>query len=190
MPLAARLGDTARVNLRTAPVLAALLLALALPQDPQPASRPQPPPDWTARPLPPVDDPPRTQVERKDLMQQFTPPNPIEGCYELREVVRPGIPRAGRARGYLWIGRRHMSLHVQGDGDVPGLPHLQSSFRSYRVVGAKLQMNVLIGHRNDSDGDVLVERPGLVEERNFLLIGPVLRIYQGPDAWHEYVRIE
>jgi hypothetical protein len=184
----------AGVTIRTAGALAALCLGLALPQDPQPASqpasRPQPPADWQSRPLPPVDDPPRTAVERKDLMQQFTPPNPLEGCYELRDIVRPGMPRPARARGYLWIGRRHMSLHLQGDGETPRRPYLQASFRSYRVVGPRLVMNVIVGHRNDGDGDVLVEQPGLAEERTFQLIGPVLRIHQGPDAWHEYVRIE
>jgi hypothetical protein len=178
------------VTLRTPLALAALLLAHLPPQDPQSTSRPQPPPGWASRPLPPVADPPRSQVERKDLMQEFTPPNPLEGCYELRDIVRPGLPRAGRVRGYLWIGRRHLSLHVQADGLRPGLPHLQAGFRSYRVVGNKLQTSVLLGHRNDADGDVLVEQPGMTEERAFLLIGPVLRIYQGPDAWHEYVRLE
>ena len=179
-----------RLMLPRSLALCALVFALVPIQDPQPASRPRPPDDWASRPaLPPVADPPRTSVERQDLALTFTPPNPLMGFYELREVVRPGVPGL-RARGFLDVERRHIVLHIQGETGDPRRPRLQASVRSYRIVGDTLQMTALVGHRNQDNGDMSIEQPGLMEERRFSLIGPVLRIYQEANAYLEFVRIE
>ncbi len=171
--------------------LAAGALALFLAQDPErppPAERPTPPAD--AGPLPPVDEPYVSPVLRHDLLQQFEPPHPIQGFYELRERVVGGHNSPAPVRGYLVVGRRHLSLHLQTETDRPEQPLLRAGFRRYRIVGDQLHMTTLLGHFNDADGDMVVEADGLTFTRRFALIGGSLRIYQDSASYLEFVRLE
>ena len=68
----------------------------------RPASRPE-----GAAPLVPVQEPFTAPVTRSDLPGRYTPPDPAEGIWRLRDRVIAGQPvRPGR--GYLVIGRRHL----------------------------------------------------------------------------------
>ena len=169
--------------------VAIICLLLLLPdQDPPKVSRPTPPESSST--LPPVEEPYRTPVDRRDLMQQFDAPNPLQGIYELREIVRPGQAQVTGTRGYLLMGRRFLSLHIRGRGSTPSVPILQASFRRYSILDDRLQMSAIIGHRNEPGGDILVEEEGLTEVRRYSLTGAVLRIFQGPGSYMEFVRIE
>lgn len=157
-------------------------------QDPPAVSRPSAP-ESRAK-LAPVEEPYRTAIDRRDLIQQFDPPSPLEGIYELRSIVRPGQAQVSGTRGYLLIGRHYMSLHIRGRGDTPQVPHLQATFRRYTILGDRLQMSTVIGHRNEPGGDILIEEEGLTEVRRYSLIGSILRIFQGPGSFMEFVRVE
>ena len=157
---------------------------LVAPQDPE---RPKPPPD--AAPLPPVQEPFRSKVERRDLIQEFTRASPIEGFYRLRRVVRPGqgLPRV---EGYLWIGRRHLMLQLSGNTGNPRLPALQTGVRAYRTNGDTLVMTAMLGFRNDADGDIHLDATGATIERRFELVGPLLRIHEDDNSQLEFERVE
>lgn len=157
-------------------------------QDPPAVARPTAP--QSRSDLPPVDEPFRTPVDRSDLMQQFDAPHPLQGTYELREIVQPGQAQVPGIVGYLVIGRRYLSLHIRGPGSSPRVPALQASFRRYTVLDDRLQMSTIIGHRNEPGGDMLVEEEGLTEVRRYSLTGAVLRIIHGPGSYMEFVRIE
>jgi hypothetical protein len=167
-----------------------LLLPLSIAQDPVPPSRPTPPPGAEQTVLPPVPDPPLSAIERRDLNQRFAPSTGLEGIYELRAVVRPGMPRVAGVRGYLFVGRRLLALYIHADGDDPKRPHLQTGVRRYQVAGSRLKMSTLVGHRNNDDGDILLEPPEWAEDRQFLLVGTVLRVFQDPTSYMEFVRVE
>lgn len=172
-------------------------LAFTLPQDPpkhgpakqDPPSKltvPQPPPG--AEPLPPVPDPPRTAVERRDLLQRFTAPSPLEGYYALR-VFTNGISAVAGATGYLAMGRRFLSLHLQAPR-AGGPPAIQSGFREYRVEGNQLVMTTLLGMQNQRDGDIVLERRGALKSVAFVLTGTRLRLDLGNGRVLEFERIE
>lgn len=164
------------------------LLLLVPDQDPPKVSRPTAPESRST--LSPVEEPYRTAVDRRDLMQQFDAPNPLQGIYELREIVRPGQAQVTGTKGYLLIGRRYLSLHIRGRSNSPRVPALQASFRRYSILDDRLQMSAIIGHRNEPGGDILVEEEGLTEVRRYSLTGAVLRIFQGPGSYMEFIRIE
>jgi hypothetical protein len=169
--------------MRSAIALCALLAVLA-PQDPQ---RPTPPAD--AKALPPVQEPFRTPVERDDLIQRFTPPSVLEGFYRLRRMERPGQPQPV-ADGYLWIGRRHLMLQLSGETADPDLPALQSGVRRYQIAGDVLAMSVVLGFRNDVDGNIRLEQAGTAIRHRFTLLGPLLRVHQSEEAFLEFERVE
>jgi hypothetical protein len=154
-------------------------------------TRPKPPQDLATRaPLPPIDEPIASPLERRDLMQRYRAPTPLEGLYELRSIQRPGVGGAVSAKGYLAIGARHLVLHVHVVESSPLRPFLQSGARTYRIVGNQLQMTTIVGHHNDADGNIHIERTGSTESRTFTLQGPILRIHHGASAWYEFLRIE
>lgn len=150
------------------------------------AQRPRPPAERPA--LPPIEEPYRTEVERRDLLQRFDPPGGLAGFYELRRYVRPGMPPA-EAKGYLVVGRRHLSLHLYGSTGDPKRPAIQTGFRRYDVSGDSLRMTTLVGLRNRPSGTIVLEPPGHTEVRRFEKLGTTLRIYHGR-AYYEFVRIE
>jgi hypothetical protein len=145
--------------------------------------------DPESRPLPPVQEPPRTAGERRDLLQKFKGPSPLAGFYRLVGVHGPTGPAKGRHVGYLAIGRDYISVHLQGRGLRRGEPIIQSGFRRYRLAGDKIHMSSLVGHRV-RDGKVLVEEHNLQAVRRYLLTGTTLRIYQGAREYLDFVRIE
>ncbi len=156
----------------------------------QEAKRPSPPPGATTKPLPPVQEPERTPVERKDLLQKFKPASPLEGTYRLQAVGVPGGKVVKGYQGYLVVGKDYLSIHLQGPGVAKDLPSLQAGFRKYRIEGSELVMHSLLGHRNLPDGKVVVEGKGVVERRGFLKAGNVLRISKSAEDYLEFVRIE
>lgn len=165
-------------------IAAALILVAAVVQDPE--KRPRPPEG--AAPLSPVQEPFRASVERKDLLQRFTTPSPLEGHYRLLTYTRPGAP-AVPTSGYLVVGRRHLSIHLQGQGPTR-LPALQSAYRSYRIVDNRLYTTSLIGYRTDADGVVRIEKAGMTQSHGFRLIGTKLTLRLEGDRVLEFERIE
>ena len=149
----------------------------------------QPPkPPANAPALRPVQDPPRTPVERRDLLQRFAPVSPLGGYYSLRSFVGPGgTPVA--ANGYLAIGRKHLSLHMFSPR-ASGPPAIQSAFRSYRTSGGRLVMTTLLGLTNDAGGDVLIEKTGTTRAIGYRLIGTRLRLEVGEGRILEFERVE
>lgn len=173
------------------PPLVALLATLTI-QDPErrattsrpEASRPKP-----ERPLlPPVEEPFRSKVERRDLLQRFDEPSPLEGFYALRSMRQPDGAIVRATAGYAWFGRKHMMLHLSLTPDPKRPAFVQSSVRTYRIEGDVLTTTTLSGH--ESSGRLAVEQPGRVEVRRFRQAGTVLRIYRGENSWMEFVRQE
>ena len=158
-------------------------------QDPE-SRRPRPPQGAASRPLRPVQEPMRTAVERRDLLQKFKGPSPLEGFYRLVSVHGPRGKAKGRYVGYLAIGRSHMSLQIRGPGETPRIPAIQASFRRYRLRGDRIYMNNLLGHRNLPDGNVELERTGHKDVRRYQLLGTTLRIYQSDTRYMEFLRVE
>ena len=172
------------MNAKAVLLVAGAVAALWLPQDP--VKRPKPPEN--APPLPPVQEPFRTEVERRDLLQQFGAKSPIEGFYELVAASRPDMP-AVLATGYLSIGRRHLSFHLEAetpDGD----PVRQSAFRSYRLVGSRLHMTSLTGFRLDPDGTTRIEPSGVAVQAEYLLLGTKLQLDLIDGSRLEFQRLE
>jgi hypothetical protein len=163
-------------------------LALA-PQDPQP-SRPQPPPDYAGRPLPPIQEPFRTAVERRDLMQRFAEPSPLAGIWELTQMSRVGQAYVPNVKGWLFVGRRHLSIYLSAQTDDPQVPHLQARVCSYRIAGHQLQLTVLGGHANDHRGDIVIEPLQGHFSRRFELAGAQLRVWQDDKAFIDFKRID
>ncbi|MBK8980638.1 MAG: hypothetical protein IPM29_32445 [Planctomycetes bacterium] len=191
--------------------LAALLLLLPLVQDPQrtapgaptaPAMQdpaPQDPPllgppvpalpPADARPLPPVPDLPLSAVDRRDLIQRFLPPTPVEGFWELRRMVVRGHD-VEPVRGYAWFGQRHMTLDIVQGSPTGGEPLVQAGVRRYRLDGELLSTTALIGHDNHAGDELRFDAPGLVEQRRAVVAGPALRIERDEQTWLEFFRIE
>jgi hypothetical protein len=160
-------------------------------QDPESrrSTAPTPPKGAASRPLPPVQEPMRTRVERRDLLQKFKGPSPLAGFYRLVGVYGPTGPATGQHVGYLAVGRDHLSLHLQGQGHRRREPVIQSGFRRYHLADGKIYMNSLVGH-HVRDGKVLVEEYNLQTVRRYRLAGTTLRIYQSAGEYLEFVRIE
>ena len=79
-------------------------------QDPE-SRRPRPPKGATSRPLPPVQEPMRTRVERRDLLQKFKGPSPLAGFYRSASFV-PFTAVCNMAG----IPAMSMPLHWNGEG--------------------------------------------------------------------------
>ena len=167
-------------------VFALLSTGVLLPQD-KPKKLPTPPPD--ANPLPKVLEPARSPVERRDLLQQFHKRHPLEGFYRLKAMVGRGSRQVAGSRGYLVVGQRHLSLHLYSPAG-PREANIQAAFRKFRIVGNKLVMNTLLGHRNKSNGDIALEPISYQIDHRFLLTGAVLRLYLAQDEYLEFERIE
>lgn len=165
------------------------LLLLGLPTQ-DPASRPS---TAASRPssgraaLPPIE---AAAIERRDLIQRFSPPSPIAGFWELRLVVGPDPALAGMFRGYLVVGDRHLSLHIIGPTHAQSVPFFQTGFRRYRIDGDRLVMTTLMGVSNKENGDVVIENPAAEEIRTFERVGAVLRIRKASAEYMDFVRIE
>lgn len=141
----------------------------------------------TSRPLPPIQEPFRTKVERKDLLQEFTEPSPLEGVYRLRAIN--GGAGGIVPTGYLHIGRTHMSLQTAiFPNRSRAEPFLQSSVRTYRIEGDKLVMTTLQGHQYD--GSIALDPQGQIDVRRFQRAGSVLKVFRGDASFMEFVRVE
>ncbi|MEY3160054.1 MAG: hypothetical protein RIT25_45 [Planctomycetota bacterium] len=176
--------------MRTALFVAFLSLfpALGL-QDPQPAPKPAtPPPD--AVPLVPVEEPRVRPALRDDLLQRDDAPDPLEGTWRLKTRVREGAVASQPGEGWMFVGRRHLSIHLQGPGRSEEFPMLRAGVRRWQRQGGSLQMTVVAGHFNDESGDIKVESAGATETRRFEMIGPLLRIHQGSNSWLDFLRVE
>ncbi|MEM7205809.1 MAG: hypothetical protein AAF628_36485 [Planctomycetota bacterium] len=172
------------------------------PQDPQPQDPPAQNPDRPnpagmqaprapegAAPLPPIEDPPYSPVERDDLLQRFTPPSPLEGHYELRAFSR-GTGAPIRATGYLAVGRQHLSMHLMSPAAAGGTA-LRAAYRRYRINGDQLVMTTLVGFGNDrADAGVEIEPAGATRVLRFSRIGTRLRLFTGGGRVLEFERIE
>jgi len=165
-------------------------------QDPKPTpdiarqdpTRPTPPAG--AAPLRPVEEPYLAPVDRRDLIQRFEPKHPLEGMYRLNAMVRPGGRDVLGAEGFLVLGRRHMSLHLQAPGVEADVPQLRAGFRRYRIEHDRLLMESLVGHYNDLAGDMIVEGRGLRLARTISVVGSSLRVLDADGGYLEFVRIE
>lgn len=161
-------------------------------QDPpaKKARLPAPPQDKKPRRLPPVLQPMRSRIERRDLLQQFRSRHRIEGTYRLKRMVSVRIGTVKGGRGYLVIGQRHMSMHLYAPGSATDQANIQAVFRKYRIVGDQMIMNTLLGHRNKDNGDIALEPISYVTKHRFELMGAVLRLYRSQDEFLEFERIE
>lgn len=168
-------------------MLCSLLSLSLLPQDPEHPRPPAPPPD--AAPLVPVQQAPRTAVERKDLLQRFDEPSPLEGFYHLVEFDLDASGSPSPAEGYLAVGRDYLSIHLIAP--QPGKPPaFQSAFRRYRISGETLVTTSMLGVRNEPSGKVLVEGKGLSAVRRFELVGTRLTLFGDDDRKMVFERIE
>lgn len=176
--------------MRTALALAILsLVSVFASQDPQPAPRPAaPPPD--AAPQTPVEEPRVRPALRDDLLQREDAPDPIEGTWRLKSRVREGAVATQPGEGWMFVGRRYLSIHLQGPGKSVEFPMLRSGVRRWQRQGGSLQMTVVAGHFNDEGGDIKVESAGATETRRFEMVGPLLRIHQGNNSWLDFLRVE
>lgn len=176
--------------MRTALIVAFLSLASAfVAQDPQPAPKPAaPPPD--AAPLVPVEEPRVRPALRDDLLQRDDAPDPLEGTWRLKTRVREGAVASQPGEGWMFVGRRYLTIQLQGPGRSQEFPMLRAGVRRWQRQGGALQMTVVVGHFNDDSGDIKVEAPGSTETRRFEMVGPLLRIHQGSNSWLDFVRVE
>lgn len=163
-------------------------LLAALRQDPEKA-RPPAPPAGTP-PLPTVEEPFVSPVPRLDLLQRFTPRDPLEGFYELRDYVVDGHPHGAKTRGWLAIGRHMLLLQMLGEGAKPGVPLLRADVRHWQRQGEQMRTTVLAGHFNAYDGELKLLQGGSVETRRFEATMGRLRIWQDEGSYMEFVRIE
>jgi hypothetical protein len=171
---------------RAAALLALLLAALSM-QEPE--SKPSAPPPSQGKPLPPVPDPPRTPIERRDLLQRFTEPSPLEGFYRLVGLTQPGVV-GGEAQGYLVIGRKHLSIHLEVLG-IDGDESHQSAFRSYRTSGPQLLMSTLCGFSaGPGRRSVLVDSPGIALACTYSLLGTALTLELDDRTVLKFERLE
>lgn len=149
---------------------------------------PPSPPQGPTRALPPVEEPPRTAVERRDLLQQFSAASPIEGFYELRAFHAPGLAPVP-TKGYLAVGRQYVSIHLLSPV-ARGRPVFQSAFRRYRIAGDTLHMTALLGFGNDEEDGVAIEEPGAMRSARWSIIGTRLRLALDGGRSLEFERIE
>ncbi len=148
------------------------------------------PPTGQDKPLPPVLEPARTAVERRDLMQRFKRRHVIEGFYRLTAMATSNGGFVGGVEGYLFLGQRHMSMQLRAPSATPGQANIQATVRTYRIAGNQLVMSSLLGHRNKRSGDIGLDKPGEVIKRRFQLVGAALRIHLGQSEYLEFKRLE
>lgn len=148
------------------------------------------PPTGQDKPLPPVLDSARSAVERRDLLQQFMRRHPIEGFYRLSAMVGLNGSQVKGSRGYMFIGRRHMSLQLFAPSATPGQANIQSAVRTFRIVGNQLITSSVLGHRNMPNGDIALTKPGQVVEHRYELVGATLRLYRSAREYLEFHRVE
>jgi len=165
-----------------------LLLAALSVQDPPPPRPPQPPAG--AAPLPQVPDVPMTPVQRQDLWQRFVPPSPLAGTYRLKAAGAGGVVATTSVKGWLTIGQRYLSFHIQDETGHPGKPTIQASVREYQLSGAQLQTTCKLGVRIPSGEDPVLEAEGMVESRLVQLTATTLRIVQPTGEYLEFERVE
>jgi hypothetical protein len=158
-------------------------------QDPQPA-RPAPPPA-DAPPLRPIEEPYVEPVQRGDLPERYGTRDPIEGVWQLRQRYVDGQP-ADTGTGYLFLGRRHLAIHLQAPGLEPDIPMIQSAVHQWERAdnSGKIRTTTLVGHFNETDGDILIERAGQVQLRTLEIRDGLLRIAQGAGTWMDFAKIE
>ena len=84
--------------------------------------------------LPPVEEPFRSRVERRDLLQRFGNQSPLLGLYQLRAIHR-GNATVRTNNGYVWFGYRHMMLQLGVVSQGAESAFMQSSTRQYEVQG-------------------------------------------------------
>ena len=85
------------------------------------------------------------------------PDTPLTGFWRLRVLAIGGRQLTEEVRGYLAIGRTHLSLHVVQVSDDEVL--VQSGFRNYRLEEDELVTTALVGFDNHDDGELRFE-PG------------------------------
>lgn len=162
-----------------------LLVAAGIPQDPDKLPRPP----EKAQPLPPVQDPPYTPVERRDLLQRFGPASPLEGFYRLTAVQRVGADEERHVRGTLAAGRQYLALYLEVM-DATGKVSLQTAVRRYRVDGTRLSMTSFMGFHQDPGEDPVLDPGGIGSECGFVMLGTTLRLQLADDTELEFVRID
>lgn len=170
-------------------MLAFIVLFGLLPQDPVKKVEPARPPE-VRETLPPVQEPFRSAVERKDLLQRFTDPTPLEGLFQLERYHVPGRGDWLGSTGYLFFGRQHMHLYVQMPTGADKPPQMQASVRRYSLRGQQLLMTSLAGHKGGGGGKLKMERAGSTESRRVDLAGITLRLTKADGSYMEFVRIE
>ncbi len=148
------------------------------------------PPTGQDKPLPPVLDTARSAVERRDLLQQFKRRHPIEGFYRLSAMVGPDGSQVKGSRGYMFIGRRHMTLELFAPSATPGQVNIQSAVRTFRIVGKQLITSSVLGHRNMPNGDIALTKSGQIVEHRYELVGASLRLYRSAREYLEFRRVE
>lgn len=167
-----------------ATALVLVLLALQV-QDPPP-----PVPPTGAGPLPQVPDVPMTPVQRKDLWQRFAAPSPLAGFYRLKAASGGGVQATTSVKGWMTIGQRYLSIHIQDETGSRGKPAIQASVREYVLNGTQLRTTCRLGVRIPPGGDPVLEAEGLVETRVVQLTTTTLRIAQVSGDYLEFERVE
>lgn len=170
-----------------------ILLLIALfamgSQDPQgktvPAAAPK-----ARKALTPVQEPFRSSVERKDLIQQFAAASPLEGLFKLERYSLPGRGELIGCSGYVFFGRQYMQLYLQVPQKGSAKPAVQASVRRYVLRGQQLMMTSLEGHAVGSEGQLSVERARSTESRQVDLAGTKLRLSKADGSFMELVRVE
>ena len=157
-------------------------------QEKQKVELPKPPKGQD--PLPPILEPARDAVERRDLIQRFRGRHPLEGFYRVKRMIRSGSVSVANTKGYLVIGQGYLSMQIYAPSDLPYKVNIQSFFRRIRVRGDKIEMTSLVGHRNKPNGDIVLEKAGEKSSLRYVILGGVLRLYRGVDEYIEFERVE
>lgn len=165
-------------------------------QDPKPAQpaadrdKPAAPPEGAVA-LRPIEEPYIEPVQRGDLPERYGVRDPLEGIYEVKERFLGGQP-APAGQGYMVVGRRHIVVHFMAPGPDPRVPLVRAQVFTWTRAdnSGMVRMTSVIGHFDDEDGDMLVERPGTVQMRRFEPRQGVLRVYQDGGGWIDFVRVE
>ncbi|MHC5065772.1 MAG: hypothetical protein ACYTG5_17550 [Planctomycetota bacterium] len=170
-----------------------ILLLIALfamgSQDPQGKTRPASAPK-DRKALSPVQEPFRSSVERRDLLQRFAAVSPLEGLFKLERYSLPGRGEINGCSGYIFFGRQHMQLYLQVAQKGSAKPLVQASVRRYALRGQQLMMTSLEGHAVGSEGNLSMEQGRNTESRQVDLAGTKLRLSKADGSYMELVRVE
>lgn len=172
------------------PVLPATPAAPSAPVPQEPSARPAPPPA-DAKPLRPIEEPYVEPVQRGDLPERYGTRDPIEGFWRVQARSIAGKPVVAGG-GYMVIGRRHMVVHFESPGARADVPLLRADVFTWARVdnGGQVRLTTVMGHFNDVDGDVLLDKSGEVQLRSFELRSDTLRVNQEAGSWVDFVRVE